>query len=177
MRELIAAVELALDPQVWSQLAIPSRSFIGVDAVNTLSAYARDAFTSQGRNVARRHVDHLLKVLLFEGELRRGLAQQELLDLLGDYFINSAATAMPLPKPTSPTSATGSKGSKRAAPQNASPTLAQRSSLERAIRSTPKRAARSKASTGSFHTVRSEQLSQRFGTRERVKGLRECWCE
>ena len=39
MRELIAAVELALDPQVWSRLAIPSQSFIGVDAV-TLSAYA-----------------------------------------------------------------------------------------------------------------------------------------
>ena len=90
MRELIAAVELALDPQVWSQLAIPSQSFIGVDAVNTLSAHACDAFTSQGRNVARRHVDHLLKVLLFEGELRPGLAQQELLDLLGDYFISSA---------------------------------------------------------------------------------------
>ena len=90
MRELIAAVELALDPQVWSQLAIPSQSFIGVDAVNILSAHARDAFTTQGRNVARRHVDHLMKVLLFEGELRPGLAQQELLDLLGDYFINSA---------------------------------------------------------------------------------------
>ena len=71
----------------------------------------RDAFTSQGRNVARRHVDHLLKVLLFEGELRPGLAQQELLDLLGDYFTNSATATglMPLPKPTSPTSATAQR--------------------------------------------------------------------
>ena len=170
MRELIAAVELALDPQVWSQLAIPTQSFIGVDAVNTLSAHARDAFTSQGCNVARRHVDHLLKVLLFEGELRPGLAQQELLDLLGDYFINSATRqGYAITEADISDIRDGSKGSKRAAPQNASPTLAQRSSLERAIRSTPKRAARSKASAGSFHTVRSEQLSQRFGTRERVR--------
>lgn len=91
MQELMAGVALALNESVWSRLAIFEHAFVGIRAVNALTLHIRDTFAAQQREVARRHVDYLLKGLLFAGKLQPGLPLSEVQMTLANNLVRVAA--------------------------------------------------------------------------------------
>ncbi len=91
MQELMAGVALALNEGVWSRLAIFDHAFVGIRAVNALTLHIRDTFAAQQREVARRHVDYLLKGLLFAGKLQPGLSLSEVQTTLANNLVRVAA--------------------------------------------------------------------------------------
>lgn len=90
MQELMAGVALALNEGVWSRLAIFEHEFLGIRAVNELTLYVRDTFAAQQRVVARRHLNHLLKSLLFAGKLQPRLSLSEAQSALAESLIRIA---------------------------------------------------------------------------------------
>lgn len=91
MQELMAGVALALNEGVWSRLAIFDHAFVGIRTVNALTMHVRDTFAAQQREVARRHVDYLLKGLLFAEKLQPGLSLAEVQTTLAHNLVRVAA--------------------------------------------------------------------------------------
>lgn len=90
LNEIIEAVANDLTEDVWKALSI-DQSQLGLRELNLLSKHARDQVNQAGGHMKRQHADYMLKALLFSGNLRPGLAADDIRQLALPFLYARAA--------------------------------------------------------------------------------------
>lgn len=85
LASLLRALESALRVEAWEELGIQPAT-ADLREINMLSRYARDHASEVGHSVGRPGLDYCLKALLWSGNLKPGLTQEMLSEILGAWF-------------------------------------------------------------------------------------------
>lgn len=92
LTDLLWATEQSLKPETWDKMNEANRGIEGVARVNYLSRWSRDQAASEGRQVSRRHMNYVLMMLHWTGNLNSSLDLRGAIAIMGRWMSAKAAS-------------------------------------------------------------------------------------